>query len=336
MKEKAIPLTRAAYKKLLTKALIKNGLSPEYYFNMVNLPSHDQENPESLLPMKPFWHILNLVATDAGIPDFGAQVAQLTPWHKVESLIPLIRNCTDLENLLKTICKIAPSQYNEIKFELDYDESELWFSRVKNTFMKNDVQMELYRMTSMIQLVQLAAGSGWFPEQIDLLMPENKIVNKSNLISKSHIIFSQARSGFPIPNILLKLPVNLEIPETVQTWSRYDINADFVNVVQHLIEIYISNKDCRIDEISRVTDIPIRTLQRRLKGHNTCFSDLLNQAKFNLAKDKLENSSSTIMEISYQLGYSDSTHFAHAFSRWAGMSPSAFRASTHHQSKKTG
>jgi len=314
--------------KQVSRALIKNGLSPEKKKKKVNLPTHPQENPQSLLPVKPFWTLLNLVATEAGIPDFGAQIVQLTPWHKVESITPLVNSSKYLEDLLQTICKIAPGQNSQLELNLEYTESELWFSRAGPSFMKNDVQMELYRITGMIQLVQLAAGSGWFPEKIELLMPATRIVKASRLINKSQVLFSQAKSGFPIPNILLKLPVNLEIPETITTMRQYDINADFVSVIQHIISIFISNKDCSLDEISRVTEIPIRTLQRRLKSHGTCFNDLLNQAKFSLAKDKLENSTSTIMEISFQLGYSDPAHFNHAFHRWAGMSPSQFRTDT--------
>ncbi len=326
MKDKSIPLTKAAYKKQFSRAMIKNGLSPEYYFEKVNLPTHPQENPESLLPVKPFWLLANLVAFDAGIADFGAQIAQLTPVHKVESLIPLISNSTNLKDLLQSFCDSIPSQNTHARFATEHNKSELWFSYVGIPLMKNDIQMELYRMTCMIQLVQLATGSGWNPEQIELLMPANEIVKASSLISKSHITFSQARSGFPVPNILLNLPVNIEIPETIPTIRQYDINADFTRIIRHLIGIFISNKHCSIDEISRVTEIPVRTLQRRLKRHDTSFSELLNQAKFNLAKDRLKNSTSTITEISFQLGYSGPSHFNHAFHRWAGMSPSQFRA----------
>jgi len=326
MKPKAIPLVKAAFKKQFENAMLKNGLSPDYYFKEVNLPTHAQEDPESLLPEKPFWHLANLVSVDGEIPDYGAQTAQLTPWHKVESMMPLICSRANLEDLLHTFCKIAPGQSSSVRFALEQDESELWFSYIGKPLIKNDIQMELYRVTCMIQLVQLAAGSGWYPKQIELLMPEKKVVSASRLISKSRITFSQARSGFSIPNLLLKLPINIEIPYIKTSRNQYDINADFVLTILQLISIFISNKNCNLDDIARITELPKRTLQRRLKSHGTCFNDLLNQAKFNLAKDKLENSCATITEISFQLGYSGPSHFNHAFHRWAGMSPSQFRA----------
>jgi AraC-like DNA-binding protein len=325
MKQKQIALTRVAYAKQLKKVLINNGLSPEYYFKKVGLPTHDQDNPESLLPLKPFLLLLNLVATEAGIPDFGAQFAEQEPWHKAESLRPFISNCKDLEDLLQTICRLAPSEGNTIMFSFEHGDTESWFGRTSPPLMKNDIQMELYDMTCAIQLVQLAVGPDWVPEQIDLFMKENKIAGKSRLVGKCRLNFSQNWAAFPIPNTILKLPVNLEIPDTQLLGLRFDVNASFVDTIEHVISNFIFDKDCRVTDISRVMGVPTRTLQRQLKSHGTNFNELLNLAKFKMAKEKLQNSSLTIQDISYQLGYSDPAHFTHAFNRWAGMSPSDYR-----------
>jgi AraC-like DNA-binding protein len=325
MKQRQIPLTRATYAKQVKKALINNGLSPEYYFKKVGLPTHDLENPESLLPLKPFWLLLNLVATEAGIADFGAQIAEQEPWHTVESLRPLISNCTNLEDLLQTLCRIAPSEENTTMFSFEHGDTESWFGRTSPPLMKNDIQMELYTMTCAIQLVQLAVGPDWVPEQIDLVMKENKIAGKSRLVGKCRLNFSQNWAAFPIPNTALKLPVNLEIPDTQLLNHRFDVNANFIDTIEHVIGNLIFDKDCRIKDISRVIGVPTRTLQRQLKSHGTNFNELLNLVKFKMAKEKLQNSSLAIQDISYQLGYSDPAHFTHAFNRWAGMSPRDYR-----------
>lgn len=217
-------------------------------------------------------------------------------------------------------------------FTFEQDVSESWFRFVGTPSLKSDIQMELYRVTGMIQLVQLAAGSGWSPELIELRMPENKIVQASRLISRSKIVHSKAASGFPVPNNLLQLPVAFKIPETKQPALHYEINTDFVTFIRQLIGVFVNHKDCNIDEVCRVTEIPKRSLQRRLRSHGTSFYKLLSEAKFDLAKDNLKNSDLTIAEISFQLGYSDPAHFSNAFRRWAGMSPSQFRESILKQS----
>ena len=325
MKSNSIPLVKAAFKQQFVIAMINNGLSPDHYLEKVGLPIHDQDDPESLIPVRPFYHLINLIAINESIPDFGAQVAEITPWHKVKSLAPLISSSLNLEDLLIKFCAIAPSQRSHVNFLLEEDEAGMWFSYTGKAIMANDVQMELYRITSMIQLVQLATGSGWHPKQTQLMMSKTKNVQACDLISKSEISFSHNRSAISIPRILLKLPVRLDISVTHQDNAKYDIDADFVDTLRNIIAIYISNKSCKIDLIASAIGIPVRTLQRRLKHYNLCFSDLLNQVKFDIAKDRLTNSCLSIMEIAFQLGYTDPAHFTRAFHRWAGISPSQFR-----------
>jgi len=68
-----------------------------------------------------------------------------------------------------------------------------------------------------------------------------------------------------------------------------------------------------------------RTLQRRLTDNGLKFNELISEAKFGHAKDKLRDIQSPISEIAESLGYSDSAHFTRAFHRWSGVSPSEFR-----------
>jgi AraC-like DNA-binding protein len=69
----------------------------------------------------------------------------------------------------------------------------------------------------------------------------------------------------------------------------------------------------------------VRTLQRQLKHHGLKFNDLLNQAKFEHAKQMLNRPEVSIKAVAQSLGYSDSAHFTRAFRRWSGLAPTAFR-----------
>jgi len=80
--------------------------------------------------------------------------------------------------------------------------------------------------------------------------------------------------------------------------------------------------------MAKAVNIPVLSIQRRLKQHGITFNKLLNQAKFDLAKNKLRNSSLLITEITFQLGYTDAAHFTRAFRRWAGASPREYRQQT--------
>jgi len=321
-----IHLVKAAFKKQFEITMANNGVSADAYLKKVNLPTADLD-PESLLPEKPFWHLINRVARDENMPDFGSLVAQTTPWHKVVSLAPLIHNSVSLKNLLETFCDIASSQSSATRFTLEEKASNYTFSYAGMPLYKNDVQMELYRVTSMIQLVQLATGIEWFPGHIQLMMNKNSAIKTCGFLKNSEITFSNKTSVISIEKHCLHLPVNIDIPASLElrSNSEYDLDADFVNSIRQIMTAYIQNQHCSIEDIADIADISVRTLQRKLKKYDLKFNDLLNQAKFIMAKEKLSNTEMHIYEIANILGYSDAANFSRAFHRWAGVSPGEYR-----------
>ncbi|RKZ80269.1 MAG: AraC family transcriptional regulator, partial [Gammaproteobacteria bacterium] len=68
-----------------------------------------------------------------------------------------------------------------------------------------------------------------------------------------------------------------------------------------------------------------RTLQRRLEENNTSFKQLVNEVRQDLADTYLNDSSLTLTEISFMLGFSEMSAFSRAFKRWSGKSPTDYR-----------
>ena len=321
-----IHLVKAAFHTQFKVAMEACGVSVDYYFKKVNLPV-EVSDPESLVPLMPFYNLINTVAINENIPDFGSRVARITPWHKVASLGPLIRNSNNLKELLTTFCEVASSQSSPVIFSVKDEGTDTSFCYTNTLHFKGEIQMELYRVTSMIQLVQLAASAVWRPERICLKMQESDIVNASPLLRDSEIKFSQADSAITIPKNFLQLPVQINIPEYINTENieQADLNIEFIKSIRQIINTYTLTNNACLEEIADAINLSARTLQRRLTENGLKFHDLHEQAKFEHAKEKLQNSQTPIIEIAKSLGYSDAAHFTRAFHRWSGMSPTDFR-----------
>ena len=69
-----------------------------------------------------------------------------------------------------------------------------------------------------------------------------------------------------------------------------------------------------------------RTLRRRLQSESCTFQDLVAHIQQQRAVHHLRHSHQPIEVIAERLGYSETASFAHAFKRWMGQTPSAFRA----------
>jgi len=326
MKDNTIHMVKSAFHAQFKTAIENCGLSADDYFSSVNLPT-EITDPESLLPLKPFFHLINIISINEKIPDFGSLVAQTTPWHKVLSLGPLIEQSKSLQELLNKFCEVASSQSSLVKFSLIDEGSHHSFSYSDVPIYNGDIQMELYRITSMIQLVQLATGIDWLPESIRLIMRETNTVNASELLTTSNIIFSQSDSAISIQTDLLQLPVNLKINHKIkiQHNNHANENITFSTSIRNIINTYTQTKNINISEIADIANMSVRTLQRRLSDNNLNFNELHNDARYNHAKEKLRNKNLNISDIAANLGYSEVAHFSRAFHKWSGVSPSKFR-----------
>ena len=318
-----IQLVKAAFKLPFTEAMKQCGVSSSYYYRKVRLPSGD-DDPESFLPEKPFWKLINLVAKQEGIPDFGTRVAEIRPWCKIESLAPLLQSSKTLEELLIAFCTAASGQSTHAHFELEQNNESIWFKKIDKPLIRSDSQMEMYRLTSMIQLVQVAAGSTWIPEKVRLIMQETCLEMHCKWIQNSQLVFNRGESSISIPNTLLNLPVSLKIPVTGSKLRTYDINANFLDSLRQIIRIYVGHGDCSIDTISEAVDISVRTLQRHLKNRRYKFNTLCGEVKLEMAIEYLKAGRS-VSETATLLNYSDIAHFTRAFKRWTGKTPSSFR-----------
>lgn len=68
-----------------------------------------------------------------------------------------------------------------------------------------------------------------------------------------------------------------------------------------------------------------RTLRRKLADEGTSYSELLSNVRHALAVDYLSTTMLSVEEIARALGFSDMASFRHAFKRWSGKTPNAYR-----------
>ena len=83
-----------------------------------------------------------------------------------------------------------------------------------------------------------------------------------------------------------------------------------------------------IEQVAEQLHVSIRTLRRRLNEEGRSYRELLEEVRFQLAKEYLLDTNLRLAEISELLGYTEPGNFSHAFRRWSGYSPRGYR--NHH------
>ena len=79
--------------------------------------------------------------------------------------------------------------------------------------------------------------------------------------------------------------------------------------------------------IAQAMNTSIRNLNRKLSKEGTSFKSLLMEIRRELAEQYISDSTLTLTEISFLLGFSEVSSFSRAYRRWEGLSPSEARKS---------
>ena len=69
-----------------------------------------------------------------------------------------------------------------------------------------------------------------------------------------------------------------------------------------------------------------RTLSRRLEAFGTSYQALLDEGRFEIARQMLADTELEVGQIAAALDYADASAFTRAFRRWSGTTPGQWRA----------
>lgn len=108
-------------------------------------------------------------------------------------------------------------------------------------------------------------------------------------------------------------------------------NHDGVSVsllrIKELVRCALINehRPPRLKEIADLEGISGRTFARRIALLGTCYQDIVDTVRADLAKEQLLDGNNTVDEVANRLGFSHSSSFARAFASWQGLSPTKWR-----------
>jgi len=146
------------------------------------------------------------------------------------------------------------------------------------------------------------------------------------------VLFDQATSMvvFPVDTLNSKLPLtdklcHLSVVELCHIQNReLNANREWLELLRDIISNNLINPP-NLDELAEKMRCSSRTLRRRLQTQNTSYRTLLDELRFEKAKELLQNTTMSIENIAECIGFSDSAGLRRAFQRWRGVPPNSFR-----------
>lgn len=183
-----------------------------------------------------------------------------------------------------------------------------------------------------LAMIQCNAGQDFHPQAVSFSHAKPENVDDFNALFQCEITFGSHIDSITISLEDVDKPRACSNKQLAQLHDQLLINyvakLDKNNIVERVklaITNQLSGGKCTDSTIAKVLFISQRTLQRRLKEHDTTFKKLVNEVRQELADVYLHDSGLSLTEISFLLGFSETSAFSRAFKRWAGQSPRDYR-----------
>ncbi|MCU0990832.1 MAG: AraC family transcriptional regulator [Xanthomonadales bacterium] len=107
---------------------------------------------------------------------------------------------------------------------------------------------------------------------------------------------------------------------------------EFPEMVRGILRSALLTEQASAGRIAALFAMHVRTLSRRLEESGTSFRELVDEGRFEIARQMLEDTSLDVGQIAEALGYTRPSAFTRAFRRWSGTTPASWRAT--HVSRK--
>ena len=101
--------------------------------------------------------------------------------------------------------------------------------------------------------------------------------------------------------------------------------ADIITRVKKIIIQSLPSGNCSKQRVASEMAMSPSALQQKLAERDSSFQDLLGGVRQSLALAYMEQARVSITEMSFQLGFADTSSFTRAFRRWTGKSPRDYR-----------
>ena len=266
-------------------------------------------------------------------PALGLKLGQAYRLENYGMLGYAILSSQTLGEALKTAKDFGPLSFSH--FELDYtlegDGASIIMRLNKHL---DSTLMTLYEDRDCIAIINgamLALGKSFPIKSVDLMHEQPIDISKYNKSFQCPVKFGQAQMRIHLSAETLSILMPLRDPETSQhcreqcqlLLEKISLHTSLSTQIKQILK-QAHNTMPSLSELCKTLDMPERTMRRKLAEEGYKFQDLLNNVRFELAKD-LFKTNLNLNEIAQRLGYSEAGNFSHAFKRWSGVSPKVFR-----------
>lgn len=327
---RSLILTRAHQFYPFTDFMRRTGMPVASYLAKHRLPARMLEMPDLYVDETRFWRLSDELARREGLPDLGFHIGQRMELQDLGEFGTLLPRQASLNQALQTFCITIQEESYGCIFELERRGENVWMGhRSRHGDATFSPIIELYELHVMWRIVESAAGKPWLPPAVELRSSSLPAGLRAGEVSTGPIQFSARWTAFAIPVDLLSLPMS-DYHSSGNTGANsqqeltFADDIDLPTQLRLLLQGY-PGEEWNLCNLAEQLYTSERSLQRRLTESGTSFRQLQEETRFDLARQLLHQTTDSVTDIGFELGYTNPANFTRAFHRRAGVSPRRYR-----------
>lgn len=318
----AIPLVRSGALRPLIVFLDQLGVVPGRAVSAARPLLNDRD---AVLPIPMAGALFEEAKCTVGDEAFGLALGNATPVLEFHEWGSVLRRAGTVASLLGSIGAAARRFNTGEQLWASQRGGDVWLHwRFSSRMIEGRPVVVDFALMLLLQAIRLAAGNDWRPDEIHIEGERPHYAERIAALARKRALFGRPCSAmvFPARVLAATYPTILAVGEAAMAPA---LAQDFEGSIRQLVASMRKVGALDLTVVADAVNMSERSLQRRLAQCGSSFARVVDDVRFDTARRMLEDPSRKIIEISAELGYSDSANFTRAFRRRAGVSPQAFR-----------
>ncbi|MDR7040599.1 AraC-like DNA-binding protein [Methylobacterium sp. BE186] len=284
------------------------------------------------VPFTAIGRLIALAADRSRCPYLGLLVGQRTTLASFGLLGVLLRNCASVGDALRALEAHACVRDRGAVIGLGVHADIAVLSYAPHEPEVEGAVLHLERaLATVTNILRGLCGPHWAPLEVLLPRSAPRDTEPYTGFFKGPVRFDQETAALVLPAALLEQPIAGADPALRQRVEDHichleaDQTSTLTDKLREYLQTAVTRHRCKAERVARLRLVNRRTMSRRLRAEGKSFRQLANEAQFRVAKQLLADTIMSLAQISDCLDFSEPAAFTHAFRRWSGMTPSAWR-----------
>jgi AraC-like DNA-binding protein len=181
-------------------------------------------------------------------------------------------------------------------------------------------------------ILKSLCGPAWEPTEVVFSHSRPANLEPYRRIFRAPLRFDSERSALVFSATWLEQPITHADPELRRLLEERIAElesmgpGDVVDQVRRVLRNLMLGGRGSLEQVASVFAVHRRTLNRRMRAHGLTFKELVEEVRYDIARQLLAETHLAVVEVAAVLEYADAASFTRAFRRWSGTTPAAWRA----------